>query len=93
MQTHASESVDEVAWGGISLPLFLPAKKKKPWLILACYLVAELYPNEKRDVKILQRFGLLTDKTVLAHCCHLYDEEVGEVVRAGATITSCPYVI
>ncbi|KAI5853238.1 hypothetical protein DFP73DRAFT_535725 [Morchella snyderi] len=67
VQTHASESVDEVAW------------------------VAELYPTEKRDINILQRFGLLTDKTVLAHCCHLYDEEVGEVVRAGAAITSCPY--
>jgi hypothetical protein len=75
--------------------LFLrsPPAKKKPWLILAYYLVAELYPSEKRDIKILQRFGLLTDKTVLAHCCHLYDEEVGEVVRAGAAITSCPYVI
>ncbi|KAL0639384.1 hypothetical protein Q9L58_001611 [Maublancomyces gigas] len=54
-------------------------------------LVSELYPTEKRDIKILKDVGLLTKKTVLAHCCHLYDSEVTEMVNAGAAITSCPY--
>lgn len=55
--------------------------------------MSELYPTEKRDIKILKEVGLLTHKTVLAHCCHLYDSEVLEMVQAGAAITSCPYAI
>lgn len=55
-------------------------------------LVSELYPVEKRDISILKAVGLLTAKTVLAHCCHLRDSEVAEMVAAGAAITSCPYV-
>lgn len=56
-------------------------------------IVSGLYPKEKRDIKILTDVGLLTNKTVLAHCCHLHDSEVAEMVRAGAAITSCPYVV
>lgn len=56
-------------------------------------IVSELYPDEKRDIRILKDVGLLTNKTVLAHCCHLHDSEVAEMVRAGAAITSCPYVV
>lgn len=54
--------------------------------------MSELYPVEKRDIRILKDTGLLTEKTVLAHCCHLSDSEVAEMVAAGAAITSCPYV-
>lgn len=56
-------------------------------------LVSELYPIEKRDIKILKEVGLLTQKTILAHCCHLHNSEVVEMVKAGASITSCPYAI
>ena len=55
--------------------------------------VASLYPEKKRDIRILEEVGLLTDKTILAHCCHLSDGEVDHIVRKDAGIVSCPYVL
>lgn len=50
-----------------------------------------MYPELKRDIKILEETGLLGDKTILAHCTHLSDAEVGDIVKADAGIVSCPY--
>ncbi|KAF8457832.1 hypothetical protein BGX38DRAFT_1085974 [Terfezia claveryi] len=54
-------------------------------------LVAEQHPELKRDIKILEETGLLTDRTILDHCTHLSDTEVGEIVRKDAGIVCCPY--
>lgn len=72
---------------------YLLSSKSRRLIIIARVPVSELYPTEKRDIKILKEVGLLTPKTVLAHCCHLHDSEVVEMVKAGAAITSCPYAI
>ncbi|KAI5805857.1 hypothetical protein EDC01DRAFT_640593 [Geopyxis carbonaria] len=67
VQTHAVESVDQVA------------------------LVRDQYPELKRDIAILDDVGLLTNKTILAHCVHLNDEEAEYMACSGASIASCPY--
>ena len=53
-------------------------------------LVRSQYPDLRRDIVILRTFGLLTPKTVLAHCTHLHDSEAAEMAAAGASIASCP---
>ncbi|KAF8460497.1 hypothetical protein BDZ91DRAFT_773034 [Kalaharituber pfeilii] len=54
-------------------------------------LVADMHPNMKRDIKIFSESGLLTDKSILAHCCHLSEAEVSDIVSAKAGIVSCPH--
>lgn len=56
-------------------------------------VVATLYPEKKRDINILEEAGLLTDKTILAHCCHLNSNELKDIVRKDTGIVSCPYVL
>ncbi|KAL7273393.1 hypothetical protein RUND412_003749 [Rhizina undulata] len=45
----------------------------------------------KRDINVFKDFGLLTNKTLLAHCCHLNMTEARKIVDAGASIVTCPY--
>ncbi|KZT19416.1 Metallo-dependent hydrolase [Neolentinus lepideus HHB14362 ss-1] len=54
--------------------------------------VRKLHPDigGGRDTAIFKHFGLLTDKTLFAHGTHLRDAEVDEIVRAGASVSSCP---
>jgi len=42
------------------------------------------------DTLSLDRFGLLTDRTILAHCNFIDDQDIGRISRAGAGIAHCP---
>lgn len=42
------------------------------------------------DAEALDNFGLLTDKSILAHCTHLTDDDVTRFARTGAAIAHCP---
>lgn len=86
VQSHAAESVDEVMLGKC-----FPFSGVPVGLIgLFDWEVAEMYPEQKRDIKVFSETGLLTEKTILAHCTHLSDAEVADIVKAGAGIVSCP---
>ncbi|MEO1129024.1 MAG: amidohydrolase family protein, partial [Planctomycetota bacterium] len=53
-------------------------------------LVKELFPDEPHYVGVYDRFGLLTDRTLLAHCVHLSSDE-WEMIRARrAVVVHCP---
>lgn len=54
--------------------------------------VESLYPNKPlhRCTNILDSYGLLTDKTVLAHGVYLRDGEVEKLVERGTSVASCP---
>ena len=41
-------------------------------------------------VKHLEKFGLLTDKTILAHCVHLTDEDIDLILKYKTRIAHCP---
>lgn len=52
--------------------------------------VKELHPECKNYAEVYDRFGLLTDKTILAHCVHPTEAEIALLVKRGAYIAHCP---
>ncbi|KAJ3109953.1 hypothetical protein HDU96_007032 [Phlyctochytrium bullatum] len=52
--------------------------------------VAELHPEEATYTGVYHRFGLMTEKTVMAHCVHLSEEERGLFVATKAGVSHCP---
>ncbi len=52
--------------------------------------VKDLYPTAKDYLDVYDRFGLLTDRSVFAHCVHLEGEEFQRMAERGAAISYCP---
>ncbi|TIB98569.1 Metallo-dependent hydrolase [Wallemia mellicola] len=50
----------------------------------------KLYPNDETYTHIYANRGLLTDKTILAHCCHLSDIEIDLIKKHNSGISHCP---
>ena len=44
----------------------------------------------KRPIAVLDGFGLLGDRTLLAHCVHLNDDEIARLAEAGTSVAHCP---
>lgn len=84
IQTHAAESVDQVALG------MSPTLHTTEVSEILRPTVRSQYPDMRRDIAILSSFNLLTDKTILAHCTHLYDSEAVALATIGSSIVSCP---
>ncbi|KAF3767968.1 Metallo-dependent hydrolase [Cryphonectria parasitica EP155] len=59
-----------------------------------CELVAELFPQETAGGRgyagVYDAFGLLGDKTILAHAVHLSEQEAKLVAERGAGVSHCP---
>jgi len=55
-----------------------------------CARVAELFPEDASYAGVYDRFGLLTDRTLLAHCLHLTDDEWRLVAERRSTVVHCP---
>ncbi|XP_070566705.1 guanine deaminase-like isoform X1 [Ptychodera flava] len=55
-----------------------------------CELAVSLFPDYKNDTEVHDRSGLLTDKTYMAHCLCLSDEEIDIVRQRGCGIAHCP---
>ncbi|XP_076020866.1 guanine deaminase [Genypterus blacodes] len=53
-------------------------------------LVKELFPESKSYADVYHKYNLLTDKTVMAHGCHLTDEELLLFKETGASVSHCP---
>jgi 5-methylthioadenosine/S-adenosylhomocysteine deaminase len=43
-----------------------------------------------RNVEFLDRIGVLSGRTCLAHCIHVNDKEIDLLQRAGASVAHCP---
>lgn len=52
--------------------------------------VAELYPDSRSYLEVYERFGLLRERAVYAHCIHLDDEDRALMVRRGAAAAVSP---
>lgn len=52
--------------------------------------VGELYPDANGYLDVYARFGLLTDRSVFAHCIHMKGEEYQRMAEADAAIAFCP---
>ncbi|XP_076855136.1 guanine deaminase isoform X2 [Brachyhypopomus gauderio] len=53
-------------------------------------VVKQLFPDCGSYTDVYLRHGLLTHKTVMAHGCHLSDEELMVFHKSGASISHCP---
>ncbi|KAM9859002.1 guanine deaminase [Aulostomus maculatus] len=53
-------------------------------------LVKELFPDSESYTHVYHKHNLLTDKTVMAHGCHLSDEELALFRETGASLSHCP---
>ncbi|MGF1539813.1 MAG: guanine deaminase [Pleurocapsa sp.] len=51
---------------------------------------AELFPESTDYLNVYERFGLVSDRTILAHCIQLDDSAFTRLSHAGAAIAFCP---
>jgi guanine deaminase len=52
--------------------------------------VAELYPWSRSYLEVYDRFGLVRERALYAHCIHLSDADFGRLAEAGAAAVHCP---
>lgn len=52
--------------------------------------VQKLYPSAKDYLDVYDKFGLLTDRSVFAHCIHMESEEFQRMAETDAAIAFCP---
>ncbi|KAH3901529.1 related to Probable guanine deaminase [Saccharomycodes ludwigii] len=52
--------------------------------------VLQLFPDCKTYTDVYQKFGLLSEKTVLAHCIHLSEPELKVLRETGSGVSHCP---
>ena len=53
-------------------------------------LVAELYPEAKDYMGVYEAHGLLGAKTLLGHCIHMTNREIGVIAETGSKPVFCP---
>lgn len=53
-------------------------------------LVKKMFPAQSTYTHVYDHYGLLTDKTILAHGIHLSDEELTLIHARGSKISHCP---
>ncbi|XP_053403346.1 guanine deaminase-like [Mercenaria mercenaria] len=52
--------------------------------------VSSLYPDCTSYADVYDKAGLLTDKTVLAHCIYLTEDEIELIKERGSAVSHCP---
>ncbi|ASJ71104.1 guanine deaminase [Granulosicoccus antarcticus] len=52
--------------------------------------VAELFPQCRSYLDVYDRYGLLRDRSVLAHCIHLDSQDRKRLAASGAAMAFCP---
>jgi len=52
--------------------------------------VAELFPQSRSYLDVYDRYGLLRERSVFAHCLHLDAEDRARMLESGAAIAFCP---
>ncbi len=55
-----------------------------------CELVAKLFPDDPHYAGVYDRHGLLTDRTLLAHCVHLGEDEWSLIAERRSVVVHCP---
>lgn len=52
--------------------------------------VQELFPNSKSYLDVYDRYGLVRERSLYAHCIHLSDDDRRRMAESGATAVFCP---
>ncbi|KAI0008928.1 guanine deaminase [Xylariaceae sp. FL0662B] len=53
-------------------------------------LVRQLFPEDESYAGVYDRYGLLTDRTILAHAVHITEEEAKLIAERGSKVAHCP---
>jgi len=53
-------------------------------------LVAEQFPWSRSYLDVYERFGLVRERSVFAHCLHLDDQDRATMAKSGGAIAFCP---
>ena len=76
--------------GSLASSLSLPVQTHLAENLPECAWVKSLEPDCQHYTEVYQRSGLLGPRTILAHCCHLSQEEVEMIREEGAGVSHCP---
>ncbi len=57
---------------------------------MECEKVAALFPDDPHYTGVYNRHGLLGERTLLAHCLHLSEEEWSIIVQRKSVVVHCP---
>ena len=55
-----------------------------------CAWVAELFPENRSYLDVYERFGLLRERSVFAHCIHLDRQDRERMAMSGGAMAFCP---
>lgn len=55
-----------------------------------CRFIRELFPDDRDYTSVYDRFGLLTERTLLAHTIHLSEDEWKLIVARRSIVVHCP---
>ncbi|KAJ5554727.1 hypothetical protein N7461_003197 [Penicillium sp. DV-2018c] len=50
----------------------------------------QLFPEFATEADLYQRYGLLNDRSILAHCIFLQEDEIGRIQELGCGVAHCP---
>lgn len=53
-------------------------------------LIAGLFPSARSYFDVYEKFGLVRERSVFAHCLHLDDADRGQLAKHGAAMAFCP---
>ena len=76
--------------GGLSKNYDVPIQTHLSETFNEIDLVMKTFPECDNYTNVYDRYGLLTDKTVLAHCIHLTEEEAAVIRERNAGVSHCP---
>ena len=91
MSCHAVYTVSEEF---LKFYLKIATENNMPIHIHACETKVEVENCKKKHgctpIEYLEKIGLLTNKTILAHCVHLTDNDIQIIKKHGTKIAHCP---
>ncbi|KAI3657238.1 hypothetical protein MP638_006223 [Amoeboaphelidium occidentale] len=76
--------------GGISRHYKTPIQSHLSENVAECEWVKDLFPDCSNYASVYDKFGLLTEKTIMAHCIYLSDEEIKLLKDRGVGVSHCP---
>ena len=76
--------------GGLAKQYDVPVQSHLSENLAEIEWVKSLFPDRKTYTDVYDHYGLLTNKTVMAHCIYLSDDEIETIKARGTGIAHCP---
>lgn len=53
-------------------------------------IIQKMYPDSSSYTNVYKKAGILTDKSILAHCIYLNEDDTADLCESGAIVAHCP---